>query len=171
MDAITSAAETGAKAGKACGSVLGVALAIFLIVIGAIHKDDCTGAPNLGPSLIIVGALSIVTHIFQLCKICCDRGRGYEEISDESSSSSEKCLKGLVGIVGLIGLGFFIYLCVLVYGLDGYVNYEDHADQYYCNQLLYLSAFWMITISLGVLGILLALAILLGICAVVCAST
>jgi len=170
MDASGIINQTAVKAGSAFGSLLGAGVAIFFVVIGVIHKDDCTGAPYLGVSLIVLGTLNIVTIAIQLCACIFGRGRGYEEISPEPAGVGEKCLRGLNGLVGLTSLGFFIYLCIMVYGLNGYVNYEDHANQYYCDKVLYLSAFWILTISLSLLGLGIVLLCLIAVCAGVAAA-
>jgi len=149
------------KAGKGSCSVFGTALAIFFIVIGVIHGDDCPGAPKLGFTLIVLGSLTLATSILGVCATV--YGGGYDEMPD-SAGGFGKCIILLLGLAGLANFGFFIYLCIIVYGLNDVVDYEDPTNQYYCDKLLFLSTFWVLTISFGFILLLFSIAILVGCC-------
>jgi len=138
------------------------AFSIFLIVIGAIHKDDCDARPNLGLVLIVSGSLAIVLSVLDSC-IRTKASQGGEE-APSSPSGIIKMLQLFNSLIKIVKFGLFIYLCVMVYGLYADVTYEPGNLETYCNRTLFLVSFWTLTITFIILG----LVILFSLCCCCC---
>jgi hypothetical protein len=132
------------------------ALSIFMIVIGAMYKDDCTARPNIGPVLIAMGAMAIVLSVLEsLIRTKSSQAGSEPEDPPPAPSGIVRCALFINSLIKLIKFGLFIYLCVMVYGLYSDVVYDPEAgnEDYYCNRTFFLMVFWLLNITFIMIGV------------------
>ncbi|OCT90573.1 transmembrane protein 272 [Xenopus laevis] len=129
------------------GKVILTAIHIANIAIGAVYINDCPGQYLIPYYLIITGAVSLLL-LFLTCLPC---GDGREP---PRTSWAVLCSQG---VLMLFLFCFFIAGNVWVYSL-----YPDSTKQ--CNRILYLYAFWIITLVYIFIGV----AVILYMCVLGC---
>ncbi|XP_067663176.1 transmembrane protein 272-like [Haliotis asinina] len=141
--------EKSGKAGTVVGTVVGLAIPIAMISMGAIHIDDCPAQKYIAVYLIVAGAFAAAMSVLKLvARMCC---------SDSDGNAPLPC-SIVNGVIGIFLFAWFIAGNVWVYGLYGkYSPTETTADNY-CMHDFYLFAFWIITAGY----------ILLGVCILLC---
>jgi len=121
------------------------ALSIALIVVGIIYldKENCPGEANIAPVIIASGVLAIFLSIFE--------GRSRLQVAKDGQTVEEKrdCCYWLLNLTRLVKTGLFIYLCVLVFRLLPHVQYVPYRTDpgmpnYFCNPNLFLFVYWTI---------------------------
>jgi len=144
------------------------AFSIFLIVIGAMYKDDCPAKPHIGPLLIAMGALAIVVSVLDSC-VRAKSSQGEGE-TPPPPTGIVRLFGHINSLIKLVKFGIFIYLCVLVYSLYSHVEYNSSApDEDYCHRTLFLTAFWTLTITFIFLGLAMVFFCCCG-CCLLCAK-
>jgi len=130
---------------------------IFLIVVGALHldKQECTAEPHIAPILIAMGALAIVLSVLDSC-IRAKSSQVGEGETPPSPSGIVRFFNVINSLVKLVKFGLFIYLCVIVYRHYSEIQYNNPSDaENFCNRFLYLVAFWTLTLSFIIIGLVL----------------
>ncbi|XP_060606648.1 transmembrane protein 272-like isoform X2 [Ruditapes philippinarum] len=139
-----------------CGSIgctiaMGVFLAIpiAMIVMGAIHLNDCPAERMIPIYLIVGGSFGILKNLLSIGQRCKNRD---EEDSDEKNTKPNP----VDGIVGCFLLAWFIAGNVWVYRTHNEWSKDSSADNY-CDPTLYWFAFWIVTSTYIILGVVLCL--------------
>ncbi|XP_054165844.1 uncharacterized protein LOC128963365 [Oppia nitens] len=119
-------------------------LSICCIVIGSVYINQCPHSPKLPRILIINGTLNIVLLIVQKFRIFF-----------QSKSVQNKVLYITETILLIASIFTFIIWIIFVYNINP--EYDETIGPIYCNQTLYLFAFWLPTIIITFAIFLLAL--------------
>ncbi|KAM3924269.1 transmembrane protein 272-like [Leptodactylus fuscus] len=112
-----------------------VGINISSIVIGVIYFNDCPGQPLIPYYLIVSGGASLL-YLFMTCLPCIDSDRV------TTINLANLCAQGLMI---LFLFAFFIVGNVWVYSLYN-EPWNDPRSPSRCQRVLYLYAFWMITL-------------------------
>ncbi len=140
--------------------LLGNAVSIAAIIVGALRIDMCPVQPKVPVYLIVAGSLGVAVSLFKAAYVILLMRRLNKQGSDFDASGKFMC--GTVGfvaintVISLIALGWFIAGCVWVFKVWK-PNYDPTSEDEYCDQGLYLFAFvsliiQCITIGLGCIG-------------------
>lgn len=141
--------------------VLGFLLAIpiSMIVIGAKYKDDCPKEDKIPIYLIVAGAVLIVRNLSSMCSRASERNDD-DETEEDEKNPVHKCCDSI--------LDLFIF-CWFITG--NYWIYHIYEPSYsskdgngYCNETLYLFAFWITTSTYILAGFLCCCLCCVGIC-------
>jgi len=153
---------------------------IIGIVIGIIYvsRENCPANSSIAPLLIVLGLMSTLVGISFGSKKAQEsetptsanadaQGQGQvQEVAAPSGlailgQSLGLCAGGCLGcfiiVFKVIHVILFLVTCGIVYGLFGTVKFskeglsEAEVESLYCNEVLYLFAFWSVTISLAIL--------------------
>ncbi|XP_030649007.1 transmembrane protein 272 [Chanos chanos] len=135
--------------------LLGAALPVAEIVIGALYVNDCPVQKYIPVYLIVAGGFALALALLS-CLPC----------SRESEDGSQSALSGLCtawnSLISLFLFCWFITGNVWIYSVyqPSYVPNNVH----YCNKTLYLFAFWTTTLVYILMGVAMAV----GCCALFC---
>lgn len=143
-----------------CTIAIGVVMAIpiAMIVIGAKYKNDCPVEEKIPIYLIVAGAVGIFRQLISLCQ----RAKRNEDDGNEEEkkhSPFESILDTFL---------FVWFICGNVWIYRNYEpNYDSSSGKAYCNQTLYLFAFWITTSTYILCGVMCCCVCCVAVCAVV----
>merc|ERR1712180_525830 len=150
---------TSVVMGTACATsciAMMIGLPIAMVVNGAVHINKCPLERMIPIFMIVQGSVYIVKTIidvavryYQSRKRC----RGCQDDNNEEDDGHTKRGNWLSRLLGLFLFGFFIAGNVWVY--SNYAPSNVEGDPRYCDHRIYYFAFWVITSSYIVLGLLL----------------
>ncbi|XP_062514304.1 transmembrane protein 272-like isoform X2 [Corticium candelabrum] len=121
-----------------------MALPVSMVVMGALYKDDCKYQKYIPIYLIVGGAFGIVRTLWTLCQKMCRSGEREEDEENRKMNPIEMILNCFM-------LAWFITGSVWIYSIySSYNNVEGTA--HYCNNTLYLYAFWITNATYILLG-------------------
>ncbi|XP_040271092.1 transmembrane protein 272-like [Bufo bufo] len=112
-----------------------VGINIASIVIGAIYINDCPGQ-YLIPYYLIISGVACLLYLSMTCLPCID------EDQVTSVNLASLCAQG---VILLFLFAFFIAGNVWIYSLT-HESWDDETSPKRCNRVLYLYAFWTITL-------------------------
>eukprot|EP00794_Sanderia_malayensis_P011034 gene11034-12199_t len=139
-----------------------LAIPIASIVIGAKGLNKCTIEKYIPIYLVVMGAFGLLRNLMTLC------GKGKERHQKDRGEDVDEPGKGRRGCEGVIDCFIFAwFICGNVWIYKNYVpNYGDVNSPQYCDQTLYLFAFWLTTATYIVMGAV----CVCGCCIAVCAA-
>jgi len=127
----------------ACG--LTVIIPLCMIIIGAVHLNDCPVEPSIPIFLIVGGSFSVLKYILNLGTASRSRRTNPDEPPPTHPGQY---------LINCFLCAWFITGCVWVYRIYPPVLAEDQSDDpRYCNKLVYQFAFWLITSAYIFLGL------------------
>jgi len=153
--AATAKKSLGAVFGKEFGIVLGLAFAVFIVVIGVIHREHCPLEPNLGYVLMAAGGLSILIAILDSFKVAREAA-----VEDSTAAKVAGWLATLSMVLKMVVFGYLVYIMWSLYPV---VDYENTTDGHFCHKTMVYTAF----LSLGV-TLLMLLITVVGLCMSLC---
>ncbi|XP_065834588.1 transmembrane protein 272-like [Oscarella lobularis] len=129
-----------------------MALPITAIVIGAIYLHDCPCQRYIPIYLIVLGSFGIVRTGSSLLQKCFKK-----EEDDEENYEQKKKPNSFDSLIGLFLFAWFICGNVWIYSNVGNKCYRESGDitprpDNYCDNTLYLFAFWLTTSTYILLG-------------------
>lgn len=120
-----------------------VFIPICMIVIGSIHYNDCPAEPYIPLFLIVGGAFSVFKYLIGvITRIRQGDSNSQEPPQPHPAQSLITCFL----------CGWFITGCVWVYRVYK-PNFDDEESSSYCNETVYIFAFWLITTAYIFLGL------------------
>ncbi|XP_064608113.1 transmembrane protein 272-like [Liolophura sinensis] len=153
-----------------CGSIVGLvilglstALPIAMIVIGSMYLHDCPVERYIPIYLVVGGSFGLFYFFISLCNRAKSKRDG-----EESDDSPAPCLSTILCLVSCFTTAWFIAGNVWVYRTYSIWS-ADPVSKNYCNQTLYLFAFWQLTACYIMLAIGLVLVVCCG-CLLFCLS-
>jgi len=126
----------------ACGVT--VFIPICMIVIGSIHFHDCPAEPYIPLFLIVGGAFSVFKYLIGVIT----RIRQ----GDSNSQDNPPQPHPAQSLITCFLCGWFITGCVWVYRVYK-PDFNESAGHNYCNETVYIFAFWLITTAYIFLGL------------------
>lgn len=129
-----------------CTIVLAVVLAIpvTMIVLGAIHKDDCPVERMIPIYLIVGGSFGILKNLSSLLQRCMNKDKDDGDEKNAKTNPFDATLNCFL-------FAWFIAGNVWIYRTAGdWSPNPAHAN--YCDQTLYLFAFWLTTATYIMIG-------------------
>jgi len=152
-----------------------LALPMSMIIIGAKFKDDCPVEPFIPIYLIIGGAIGILKTIIEIIRRVTQNGDIFSSEEKEETTSAgvpqqtdDRSIAWVFfdGIISLFLFSWFIAGNIWVYSKykPNFVA-PTHEPLNYCNKTLYMFAFWVITASYLILGMICFCTCCLGLCA------
>ncbi|XP_045204660.1 transmembrane protein 272-like [Mercenaria mercenaria] len=147
-----------------CTIMLAVVMAIpvAMIVMGAIHKDDCPAERMIPIYLIVGGSFGIVKNLSSLLQRCKNKD---EEDGDEKNAKTNP----FDATLNCFLFAWFIAGNVWVYRTKDEWTSDSMADNY-CDPSLYWFAFWLITSTYILLGCICCCVCFGGIMAACCGA-
>jgi len=137
---------------------------ISFIAIGVIYwdKDENCTAADIALLLVIGGVAHLVQGVTGSVLKCLEnRSKG-----SNNPSSGNICVRLFNSFLQLFILGWFIATCYITYSLYSHVDYKfGAAHEDYCNRVLFLFTFWVLTLYFIVLGIVLG-----SLCCIACCT-
>lgn len=123
-----------------------LAIPIAMIAIGAVYKDDCPAERFIPIYLIVGGVFGIIKNISSL-------GQRAKNKDDEDKDEKNAKTNPFDGLIGCFLFAWFIAGNVWVYRT--YNNFStDPTAANYCHPTLYYFAFWIITATYIVCGLM-----------------
>ncbi|KAF8790086.1 uncharacterized protein LOC129961050 [Argiope bruennichi] len=136
-------------------------ISLALLIIGCIYIDDCKIQPNIPLYLIVSGVLGTIQHFIAI----------WTKYVPKDSLGRIKEYRNYCKIVDCVIQLFltiwFVLGCIWVYGVYNEVEYRDTERNEYCNQTLYLFAFWILNFSFMILALLAVIALSCIVCVMV----
>uniref|UniRef100_A0A2C9KEJ6 Uncharacterized protein n=1 Tax=Biomphalaria glabrata TaxID=6526 RepID=A0A2C9KEJ6_BIOGL len=117
---------------------------ISMIVMGAYFKDDCPAEKMIPIYLIVAGCFGCAKNIVSLIQ----RARKTEAEREEDQNN----VNPIETLVSCFLFAWFITGCVYIYRIKDKVQFEHPNDEYYCDERLYLFAFWITTAVYIIIG-------------------
>lgn len=143
-----------------CTIMIGLVMAIpiAMIVIGAKYKDQCRVEDKIPIYLIVGGAVGVFRNLISLCQ------RATKSNNDEDEDEKKKR-----PFEGILDCFLFIwFICGNVWIYKNYKpNFTDSDSDEYCNQTLYLFAFWLTTSTYILAGVMCCCVCCVGVCAAI----
>ncbi|EDV21369.1 expressed hypothetical protein [Trichoplax adhaerens] len=125
----------------------------YLPFPGAIYKDQCPVQPKIPIYLIVLGSFGLLKNLLDLCqqvsKGDTDDSDDSED-SDNSESSKSNDVQSYETLITCFLIAWFIAGNVWIYSI--YKPSFNPMDIKYCNQTLYLFAFWITTAGYIIVG-------------------
>lgn len=139
-----------------CTVCLGVLLAlpIAMIAIGAVYLHDCPRERYIPIYLVVAGSVGILANLMGLCKKAKNRNEPEEEQEKPKGNPVDYLLNCFL-------LAWFIAGNVWVYKVAGDWS-SDPAQSNYCHPTVFYFAFWVITSTYIIVGVVCLLVCLIG---------
>ena len=136
---------------KASGNFLGtiarsitIVIPFCMIVIGSVYFHDCPAEPNIPIFLIVGGSFSALIFFIGVLR----RVKRAETGSDQEPQPTHP----VQSLITFFLCGWFITGCVWVYRIY-WPDTQNPNMENFCNPVVYLFAFWLITIANIFLGL------------------
>ncbi len=113
--------------------LVGNAISIAAIIVGAMRIDMCPIQPKVPVYLIVAGSLGVAISLFQAAYFIL-------AMRDLDTDSTDKCFVYIHIILTLVSFGWFIAGCVWVFKVWK-PDYDPTSGAEYCDEGLYLFAF------------------------------
>jgi len=133
-----------------CTVLLGITIVIpmSMLIIGAMYQQSCPAEPYIPIYLVVGGTFWCLKKMMKYGFRC----KGRDEEADERRLRQSP-VNILMLLIGFFLFAWFIAGCVWIYRIYP-PNYTDKDNAEYCNKTLYLFAFWLITSTYIILGLL-----------------
>ncbi|XP_062844857.1 transmembrane protein 272-like [Trichomycterus rosablanca] len=138
--------------------LVAVALPIAQVTIGGLHLQECPTQPLIPIYLVVSGVFGLVLAVLS-CLPCTQEGE------NEGGAVSALCTTWN-SIVTLFLFCWFIAGNVWIYSI--YQPTYDPLSPQYCAKILYLFAFWMVTLVYIIIGVLMLAGCCIMFCMCVC---
>eukprot|EP00088_Acartia_fossae_P032724 TRINITY_DN3347_c0_g1_i10.p1 TRINITY_DN3347_c0_g1~~TRINITY_DN3347_c0_g1_i10.p1 ORF type:complete len:308 (-),score=6.52 TRINITY_DN3347_c0_g1_i10:457-1380(-) len=123
-----------------------IVIPVAMIVIGSVYFNDCPAEPYIPIFLIVGGAFSAFKYIIRVLT----RVRRVETNSDQDPEPTHPAQS----LITFFLCGWFITGCVWVYRIYWPKPHPlSEGDQDYCNRIVYVFSFWLITTAYIFLGL------------------
>ncbi|XP_035230139.1 transmembrane protein 272-like, partial [Stegodyphus dumicola] len=128
-----------------CSIILGVTIVVpfSMIIVGSKYFGECPVEHFIPVYLIVGGIFGAVKNILSFTERCRRNENEQEHIIHRSRDSLLNCFL----------IAWFITGCIWTYRVYE-PEYEDTSSPLYCNKTLYLFAFWLVTTSFIVVGLM-----------------
>ena len=130
----------------------------WIPLTGAKYKDQCPVEDKIPIYLIVGGAVGVFRNLISLCQ------RATKSNNDEDEDEKKK--RPFEGI-----LDCFLFIWFICGNVWIYKNYKpdftDSGSEEYCNQTLYLFAFWLTTSTYILAGVMCCCVCCVGVCAAI----
>lgn len=120
-----------------------MAIPVSMIVMGAIHMDNCPAERMIPIYLVVAGSFGVAKNLFSLVQRC----RKNEQEREEDNRK----VNPVEGIVNCFMFAWFIAGCVFIYRTTDR-NPDDKSADNYCDATLYYFAFWITTSVFIIMG-------------------
>jgi len=129
---------------------------IATIVIGAVYFDSSyCPAESIALLLVVGGSISLVQGLVESTV----RLIGIWRLRHGESATTHN--HPVIQITNLIlrlsSFGWLIATCVIVYRLYPKVSFDENNADYYCQPILYMFSFWLVTVTLVCMGLIVVL--------------
>jgi len=137
---------------------------IATIVIGALYnkESDCP-VEKISLLLIVGGSITLVHSLLETISKCVVTLKQRDQDEGTPATSPPGCLTVIMSLLRLASICWFIAACVKVYSISSIVT-NDTSSENYCHPVLYLYAFWFVTLSLAIAAFALGLFAILLCC-------
>lgn len=154
-------------AGCTVSLMLVLAIPMSMILIGAKYKDDCPVEPFIPVYLIVAGSFGMIKTIIVIMQGLLYTGEVFPGRHNEKQSDERPfAWVFLDGCLNLFLFTWFVAGNVWVYShYKPHFSPPLHQPYNYCDQTLYMFAFWVITLSYMIVGLLCLCTCCLGLCA------
>lgn len=123
-----------------------IVIPVAMIVVGSVYFHDCPAEPYIPIFLIVGGSFSVFKYLIGVLS----RLRRAETGSDQDPQPTHP----VQSLITFFLCGWFITGCVWVYRIYWPKTEEQHEDSSeYCNRVVYIFAFWLITTAYIFLGL------------------
>lgn len=146
--------------------VLLLALPVSMVFIGAKYKNDCPVEPFIPIYLIVGGTFGMLKTVISLCQRAVKNELETDQSENDPDERQSMTSKFFDGVLNL-----FLFIWFVAGNIWVYSKYKPHFippshDPFnYCHPFLYLFAFWVITSSYIIMGIICFCICCLGMCA------
>jgi len=123
-----------------------VIIPLTMIVVGALHMDQCP-AENIPTFLLIGGLVWAIKNVLNFWSTC--RKKSTDPATEADIQARHRRRESLLNC---FLFGWFIAGCVLVYRIYP-PNFDDSGRSDFCNRTVYLYAFWLITMTFIIFGL------------------
>jgi len=120
-----------------------MAIPIAMIVIGAKYKDECRVQRNIPIYLIVAGSVGVFRNLISL---------GQRAKKDDDDDNTDKKPTYCTSLLDTFMFVWFIFGNVWIYH-NYQPDFVDRSSQDYCNQTLYMFAFWITTATYIIMGV------------------
>jgi hypothetical protein len=127
--------------------------------VGILYKDDCKYQKYIPIYLIIGGSFGVMRTLWMLYQRTCQRNDENEEDGDR------KQMNPLEMLLNCFMLAWFITGSVWIFSIYTSYQSDDKTKHNYCNEVLYLYAFWITNATYMLLASICCCACCLFICA------
>ncbi len=127
---------------------------IGCIVVGALYFDRDRYCPieNIALLLVIGGSISLVQGVSESIVRAVGFWKARRHGVDNYTTHNHPAIQIMNMILRLASFGWFIAACVIIFRISSDVSF-DNASPQYCNPVLYLVAFWLVTVTLIFIGL------------------
>ena len=135
-----------------CCMLIYSVLPVAQLVIGGSNQDSCTIQPKIPLWLIVNGGCGIALAVLKTVTSIADF---IKKRKNPTGSHKSQALLGCINmLLGIFTLVWFILGNYWVYSVDSEVQYNEMVNPgTYCDKLVYLFAFWSITVSWIMIGL------------------
>ena len=130
-----------------------------MLYSGAKYKNDCPIEEKIPIYLIVAGAVGVFRNLISLCQRA--------KKSDRDGEEEEKKRNPVESILDCFLFAWFICGNVWIYHNYKEVTYNDSSSPSYCNETLYLFAFWITTATYILIGVMCCCVCCVGVCAAI----
>ncbi|KAG8183956.1 hypothetical protein JTE90_005187 [Oedothorax gibbosus] len=128
-----------------CSIILGITIVvpISMILVGTKYFGECPVEQFIPVYLIVGGTFGVVKNLLGFFSRCKTNENDQERLIHRSRDSILNCFL----------IAWFITGCIWTYRVYE-PEYEDEKSPFYCNKTLYLFAFWLVTTSFIMIGLM-----------------
>ena len=131
---------------------------LHFINLGAKYKNDCPIEKKIPIYLIVAGAVGVFRNLISLCQ----RAK-----KSENEGEEEKKQNPVTSILDCFLFAWFICGNVWIYSHYKDVDHNVMSSSNYCDETLYLFAFWITTATYILIGVMCCCVCCVGVCAAV----
>lgn len=126
---------------------MNILIVIFYVLLGAVYLDDCHVERMIPIFLIVFASISLLRYVISLCQnVIAKNGSEKNKISSGDNLDTLRFFNVILFFIYAFLVVWFILGCVWVYSHDSEVDYHNKFSPSYCHPVVYLCAFWFITI-------------------------
>ncbi|GFN83994.1 hypothetical protein PoB_001050000 [Plakobranchus ocellatus] len=114
-----------------------MAVPVSMLVMGAIHLDDCKAEKMIPIYLLVAGCFGVARNLFSIVQRC---RKDRNEVEED-----QKKVNPIESVVNCFIFAWFIAGCVFIYRTKDDFQSDRPEDDDYCDKTLYWFAFWITT--------------------------